>query len=359
MTIMGAQDIQEAVAATTAALRTVAGRDWTAHAHGLEWTCYDTAVHIGSDFTAYAAQLTGRATDGYVPFEIQADPGTTPDGLIHVIEATGGLLAAVVAATPADVRAWHPYGAAGPDGFAAMGVVEVLLHTHDILRALGVTGWEPPAHLCDGVLDRLFPHSPRTDDPWQTLLWATGRTELPGLPRLTTWRWHSDPVRGERLVLCEVAPRSATDLHTTGSGGFAWAGNGPGDGTRFAAGMVAKAFDSGTYRPGWGTYAIVRTSDRRAIGGIGFHAAPDADGRAEIGYDLVESARGDGYATEALRALADWAFTHPHVTVLTATVDLGNAPSHGVLTRAGFTATGTTDAHTTYELRRVTTTSRP
>ncbi|MDN3296679.1 GNAT family N-acetyltransferase [Streptomyces ficellus] len=350
--VVGADDIDEAVALTARALRGVADRDWSGAAAGLEWSCYDTAVHIAGDFTGYAAQLTGRATDTYVPFEITPDPGTTPAGLIHVIEATGGLLSAAVRTTPDEVRAWHPYGMAGADGFAAMGVVEALLHTYDILGALDVPDWRPPPHLCARVLDRLFAHAPRTDDPWRTLLWATGRAELDLLPRLAAWRWYAQPLRAERLLLCEVSPHLAADLHGGGSGGFAWAGDGPERGTRFAGGMVVKAREDGTYRPGWGTYAIVRAGDGRAVGGIGFHAAPDAEGQAEIGYDLVEAARGQGYATEALRALADWAFTHPEVTVLRATVDRGNTPSHGVVTRAGFTEAAATDDGIRYELRR-------
>ncbi|MFG3499013.1 GNAT family N-acetyltransferase [Streptomyces sp. NPDC047928] len=349
---MGGHDIDEAVTVTARALRRMTRLDWSVPAARLEWSCHDTAEHIAGDFTAYAGQLTGRRRHGYVPFEITVDPGTTPDGLVHVIEATGGLLAAVVRTTPSDVRAWHPYGMAGPDGFAAMGVVEVLLHTYDMLCALGDPDWQPPAHLCARVLDRIFPHAPRTDDPWRDLLWATGRTDLPGLPRLTAWRWHSDPVRSERLALCEVGPQIAADLHTTGAGGFAWADGGPPEGTRFAAGLVAKAHEAGTLRPGWGSYAIVRAADRRAIGGIGFHAAPDAEGQAEVGYDLVAGARGSGYATEALRALAAWAFTDPDVTVLRATVEHGNAPSHGVVARAGFLRIGATDDNVAYELRR-------
>ncbi|RLU94804.1 hypothetical protein CTZ27_19085 [Streptomyces griseocarneus] len=37
------------------------------------------------------------------------------------------------------------------------------------------------------------PGGPGDRDPWPTLLWATGRTELPGRPRLTTWRWNGTP----------------------------------------------------------------------------------------------------------------------------------------------------------------------
>ncbi|MER7106588.1 GNAT family N-acetyltransferase [Streptomyces sp. NPDC000229] len=352
MAITGAHDIDEAVAVTARALRGVADRDWSGPAAGLEWSCYDTAVHIAEDFTGYATQLTGRSTDSYVPFEIRAEPGTTPAGLVRVIEATGGLLSAAVRTTPEDVRAWHPYGVAGADGFAAMGVVEVLLHTYDILGALDAPAWRPPDHLSTRVLDRLFPHAPRTGDPWRTLLWATGRADLDGLPRLAVWRWYADPVRTGRLLLCEVSPNVGADLHDGGTGGFTWADGGPPEGTRLAGRLVAKAREEGTYRPGWSPYVIVRASDRRALGAVGFHAAPDADGRAEIGYDLVESARGHGYATEALRALTDWAFTRPETAVLRVVVDHGNDASHGVVTRAGFTRADEGEDTTVYELRR-------
>ncbi|MFD5420536.1 GNAT family N-acetyltransferase [Streptomyces sp. NPDC127069] len=343
MTIMTPHAVDRSVSLTAEALRKVAHLDWSVPAAGLEWSCYDTAVHIAGDFTAYAAQLTGRATGAWVPFEISADPGTTPDGLIEIIEATGGLLSAAVAAARPGDRAWHPYGTAGADGFAAMGVVETLLHTHDILGALGTHDWEPDPDLCEQVLDRLFPQAPRTAAPWPVLLWVTGRAALGDLPRRPVWRWYADPVDAGRVLLCEIFPQAAADLHAGGTGGFAWAGDGPYEGTRAASGMVVKAKEQGTYRPGWGPYAIVRKDDGRAIGGIGFHGAPDADGNAEIGYDLVPSARGDGYATDALRGLAAWAFRQPGLTALHASVDADNAPSHGVVGRAGFERTGATD----------------
>ncbi|MCX5151942.1 GNAT family N-acetyltransferase [Streptomyces sp. NBC_00320] len=344
MTIMGSDAVDRSVSLTAQALRRVAELDWSAPAADLEWSCYDTAVHVASDFTGYATQLTGRSTSGYAPFDISADPGTTPTGLIQVIEATGGLLSAAVAVTGPEVRAWHPYGMAGPDGFAAMGVVETLLHTHDILVGLGVRDWEPDADLCEQVLLRLFPQAPRDlAAPWPTLLWVTGRAGLPGLPRHRAWRWYAEPIATERVVLCEISPLVAGDLRDGGTGGFAWAEDGPGEGTRVASGMVAKAREEGTFRPGWGAYAIVRTQDRRAIGGIGFHGAPDAEGNAEIGYDLVPAARGNGYATEALKGLVGWALGQPGVTALHARVDADNAPSHGVVVRAGFERTGSTE----------------
>jgi hypothetical protein len=109
-----------------------------------------------------------------------------------VVEACGALLAAMVRTAPPDVLAHHGFGDADPEGFAAMGLVETLVHTYDLAEGLGLT-WEPPAEVCARVLDRLFPDAPEDVEPWPALLWATGRAELPGRPRRTEWRWYSAP----------------------------------------------------------------------------------------------------------------------------------------------------------------------
>jgi hypothetical protein len=123
---------------------------------------------------------------------VHADRAAGPAGLLQVLEASGALLVAMVRTTPPRVRAHHVYGVSDPEGFAAMGIVETLVHTDDLAEGLGLA-WAPPADLCSRVLARLFPDAPQTTDPWPTLLWATGRAELPGHPRLTTWRWYGTP----------------------------------------------------------------------------------------------------------------------------------------------------------------------
>lgn len=123
---------------------------------------------------------------------VHADRAAGSDGLLQVLEASGALLVAMVRTTPSRVRAYHVFGVSDPEGFAAMGIVETLVHTHDLAEGLGLA-WTPPADLCSRVLARLFPGAPETTDPWPTLLWATGRAELPGHPRLTTWCWHGAP----------------------------------------------------------------------------------------------------------------------------------------------------------------------
>ncbi|MDR3079480.1 MAG: GNAT family N-acetyltransferase, partial [Streptomyces sp.] len=204
MRIRGGEQVEEAVAGCVAVLRTAADRDWDGVRAGrLEWSCRQAAEHIASDLIAYAGQLAGRAQDAYVPFEITLDEGTDNRGALQVIETTGALLAAAVATAPREVRAFHPYPfrSANREGFAAMGIAEVLLHTHDIAEGLGLP-YEPPAELCEDVLTRIFPQVRPGPDHWRTLLWATGRGELPEHAPVTEWRWNNNVViPAERLTL--------------------------------------------------------------------------------------------------------------------------------------------------------------
>ncbi|MCX4762322.1 hypothetical protein OG562_15320 [Streptomyces sp. NBC_01275] len=205
-----ADDVDFAVRLAVAVLRDAEAADWDAKAGSLEWTCWETVEHLADDLFAYAAQLGPRRPplESEVPFVwsakrpggpanvVFADRDAGPAGLVQVLEACGALLTAVVRTTPATVRSHHSFGVSDPEGFAAMGVVETLVHVHDVAEGLGV-GWTPDADLCGRVLGRLFPHAPADADRWATLLWATGRGEIPGHARLTQWRWHGAP-RSER-----------------------------------------------------------------------------------------------------------------------------------------------------------------
>ncbi|WP_197353199.1 maleylpyruvate isomerase N-terminal domain-containing protein [Streptomyces bathyalis] len=204
--LVTAEDVHEAVRLAVAALSAGAEADWSVKAGSLEWDCWDTVEHLSDDLFTYATQLTPDnppLTDG-IPFyfaprqpggpsnTIFADRDAGTAGLLRVLEASGALLVAMVRTVPPDLRAWHPYGVADAGGFAAMGVVETLVHVYDVAEGLGI-GWEPPQDLCCRVLTRLFPDVQVDADPWQALLWATGRTALPGHPRRTSWRWSGSP----------------------------------------------------------------------------------------------------------------------------------------------------------------------
>ncbi|MDI3388189.1 GNAT family protein [Streptomyces sp. B-S-A8] len=162
-----------------------------------------------------------------------------------------------------------------------------------------------------------------------------------------------NPSAPSLVTLLPVTPSAAANLALGGTGGFDWVEGGPEEGTRIGAGLVAKAEGEGTYVPGWGMYVIARASDGRAVGAMGFHSAPAA-GRVEIGYDVVAPARGNGYATAALRALTAWALAEPGVTTVYARTTPGNAASQRVLEAAGYTLTARGPEELTYERERVT-----
>ncbi|MET9617756.1 maleylpyruvate isomerase N-terminal domain-containing protein [Kitasatospora indigofera] len=186
---MDQRDVDRAVAELLAVLGPQANAPgWQARAGTLEWTCRETAVHVGHDLLAYAGQLAGRPDAGYLPFDLTVPARATPAEVLRVVAACGGLLGSALATAAPGTRAWH-YGPCDPAGFAAMGVAEVLLHTYDITRGLGLP-WLPPAALCAAVLARLFPGAP-AGDPVQVLLWSTGRAELDGRPRPTSWSWQA------------------------------------------------------------------------------------------------------------------------------------------------------------------------
>ncbi|MFF7369216.1 GNAT family N-acetyltransferase [Streptomyces tricolor] len=338
MRTMSGDQVEAAVASCTAALRPALERDWEGvRAAGMEWSCRTTAFHIAEDFVAYASRLAGRAGHR-LPLAVSLPEGTGNAGLLQVIEATGALLTAAVRTAPPGVRAFHanPFGSADREGFAAMGVAEALLHTHDITRGLGLP-YEPPADLAASVLAWLFPHVRPGPEPWPTLLWATGRGELPGRAPVTDWTWYNNLVLpAGRVTLTGIRPAAADDLRLGGTGGFDWLDDGPYEGTRQACSHLMKAYETGVHRPEFGVFALVRAEDGRAIGGMGFHGAPDEEGRVEIGYDLVTGARGHGYATEALRTLTAWALAREDVDTVIATVERDNLPSQRVVTRAGF-----------------------
>ncbi|MEU2657113.1 maleylpyruvate isomerase N-terminal domain-containing protein [Streptomyces sp. NPDC007325] len=171
-----------------AALLAGAGQDWSRPARDLDWTCRATLDHLALGLTGYTGLLVARPRDRYVTLFASLDPQAPVPACLEGLRIAASLLASTVRDTPPGVRAWHPWGHSDPAGFAAMGITELVVHTYDITRALGVA-WTPPDGLAAAVLGRLFPDAPRGHGPADTLLWCTGRVPLPGLPRRAEWQW--------------------------------------------------------------------------------------------------------------------------------------------------------------------------
>lgn len=197
------EDVRRVVALAIDTLRGADPHAWEAKAGTLEWTCWETLEHLADDLFTYAARfgLAKPPMSALLPFRTSSDRSggpenvifveraSGPEGLLVILEACGGLLASVLRMAPSTTVAYHVFGPSDPEGFAAMAVVETLVHMHDIAQGLNLE-WSPPRELCERVLKRLFPHAAIDFDVWETLLWATGRTALPDRPRLTEWRWY-------------------------------------------------------------------------------------------------------------------------------------------------------------------------
>lgn len=75
-------------------------------------------------------------------------------------------------------------------------------------------------------------------------------------------------------------------------------------------------------------------------GVINLKGEPDAAGRVEIGYEVVEAQRRQGYATEAAHALLAWCFRQPPVKAVLARTLPHNEISAHMLQRLGFERLG-------------------
>lgn len=91
----------------------------------------------------------------------------------------------------------------------------------------------------------------------------------------------------------------------------------------------------------WEWYAIwmIELKDGAHIGELCFKGL-SADGVAEIGYGISEEYQNNGYATEAVRAILEWAFALPEVTAIEAETDSDNTASKRVLKKCGFALNG-------------------
>jgi RimJ/RimL family protein N-acetyltransferase len=89
-------------------------------------------------------------------------------------------------------------------------------------------------------------------------------------------------------------------------------------------------------RRGHGIFAVETLADARFIGRASVKYWPQFE-ETELGWALRREAWGHGYATEAARALAGWAFERLEDEYLTAMIGPGNDRSLRVAERLGFT----------------------
>ncbi len=169
-------------------------RDWAVPAAHVDWSVARTVVHIAESVLWYATDMAaGPAELSTMDLTVRSD--SPPAQLLRTVQTFGTVLARVLDAASPEDRGWHPFGLPDASGFAGSACDEILVHTADAAVGLGLD-FAPSADLAEGVLRRMFPWAPTDIDPWQALLWANGRLDLPGLERQVDWRWHCAPLPG-------------------------------------------------------------------------------------------------------------------------------------------------------------------
>ena len=95
------------------------------------------------------------------------------------------------------------------------------------------------------------------------------------------------------------------------------------------------------YPDKWEWYAmwIIELKNGTHIGELCFKGL-NSKGVTEIGYGISEEYQNKGYATEAVKAISEWVFNNPNVTVIEAETENENIASIRVLEKCGFITDG-------------------
>jgi len=91
---------------------------------------------------------------------------------------------------------------------------------------------------------------------------------------------------------------------------------------------------------GWLSWYVVQVSPARVVGTIGFAGPPDGEGAVEIAYAIAEGPQRRGYATEAMGALIDWAFSHSETRMIVAHAAAADAAAIRVIEDNGLRHVG-------------------
>jgi RimJ/RimL family protein N-acetyltransferase len=121
-----------------------------------------------------------------------------------------------------------------------------------------------------------------------------------------------------------------------------------------AQAMMAAQLAADPSLAGWSFWFVVEVSQLELVGSMGFVGHADDEGVVEIGYSMIEKYQRRGFATEAMGALIDWAFSHEHVRRVRAHTFPYLTESIRVLEKNGLSRVGEGDEPGTirYELRR-------
>jgi len=131
-----------------------------------------------------------------------------------------------------------------------------------------------------------------------------------------------------RLIAARVPPEWPPELMDAGAMDF-----------------IVRATERDLGSAGWWAWLIVLRGTPVLIGCAGFKGPPDADGRVDIGYSVLAPWQRQGYATETVAALVDWAFRDSRVARIVGETFPHLPASIRVLEKTGFRFLGTGVGH--------------
>ena len=187
--------------------------DWSVRAGDLEWDVEATVVHFIGALAKETLYLASRSTR-FIAINPAKFRSASQAELVRSIVPAANALATTAVASPTGALAYHGTGMTDAEGYLAMGCGEVLVHTWDACRGLGVE-FPGADEVAAAVLARTYPwvETHPTDGPWRTLLWALGRVDLTdrrrlaadGLPglRAPLEDWDGTPPRPRRSDVVE------------------------------------------------------------------------------------------------------------------------------------------------------------
>lgn len=87
------------------------------------------------------------------------------------------------------------------------------------------------------------------------------------------------------------------------------------------------------------THLVILKSENKIIGEVSAQGTPELTGEAELGYGIVETYAGNGYATEGAQAILEWLFSE-EIKSIRAKTYLYHKKSQNILKKLGFEKTG-------------------
>ena len=146
------------------------------------------------------------------------------------------------------------------------------------------------------------------------------------------------PLRSARLLLRRLQAKDAAAISAYRSlpevaRYQSWESFGPEDAARLIRGQAeAEPNIPGT----WLQLAIIKTESGQLIGDCGLHCRKEDPRQMEIGITLSPEYQGQGYATETVCSLLDFAFGSLGAQRVIATTDAENLPAAAMFRRIGF-----------------------